>query len=221
MSTGFQPPPPSFRCVRFSVRYIINMFLRKTRKRITTAAFPLFYQGFSLRRPPSAVFAFLSVILSMNIGKNTGVILSICFSPLFPPRSVACFSPQTFRRGNPRPEVPPPVPGLPAAPAACLPAGIFSRCRREAVARPGGGCENCPAVSALCGLFCPSDVPAGISPPGKPSARFPPSCGSCGLFPAGNFLPFPLQGTRKAAPPSWVCRSFRCQWRRIIRAVDL
>ena len=46
------------------------------------------------------------------------------------------------RRGFPRPEVPPPVPGLPAAPAACLPPGIFSRCRREAVARPGGGTKK-------------------------------------------------------------------------------
>ena len=48
-----------------------------------------------------------------------------------------------------------------------------------------------PIPAALCGLFCPSDVPAGISPPGSPSARFPPSCGSCGLFPAGIFLPLP------------------------------
>ena len=93
------------------------------------------------------------------------------------------------RRGFPRPEVPPPVPGLPAAPAACLPAGIFSRCRREAVARPGGGCENCPAVAALCGLFCPLRRSGGDFPARK----------SLRLFPAFLRLLWPV--SRRDLPP--------------------
>ena len=54
------------------------------------------------------------------------------------PRFAACFAPSDVPAEFPRPEVPPPVSRLPAAPVACFPPGSSSRCCREAIARPCG-----------------------------------------------------------------------------------